>query len=118
MSNNFNMAENNITLVKGDTLSFGLDIDGLDGQDLSSAYFTCKDVPTSDAYIFRKTLGNGITKQSAGKYVVRVAPEDTADAIAGLYWYDCKIGLNGDVFTVLHGMIELLQNISEEVESE
>lgn len=118
MRNNFNMAENNITIVKGDTLSFGLDFEGLEGQDLDSAYLTCKEVPTSDSFIFKKTLGDGIEKQSAGKYTVRVAPEDTADAIAGLYWYDLRIGINGDVFTILHGMMELLQNVSKEDESE
>ena len=118
MSNNFNMAENNITMVKGDTLSFGLDIDGLDGQDLDSAFFTCKDVPTSDSNIFKKSLGNGITKVSAGKYAVRVAPADTANVDAGMYYYDCRIGINGDVFTILHGVLELLQNVTEEAESE
>ena len=114
MRNNFNMADENITMVKGDTLSFGLEIDGLDGQDLESAYFTCKDVPTSSSNIFKKSLGDGITKVSAGKYEIRVAPEDTADVIAGLYWYDCRIGLNGDVFTLMHGVLELLQNVTEE----
>ena len=114
MSNNFNMSEENITMVKGDTLSFGLDIEGLGGQDLDSAFFTCKEVPTSNTHIFKKSLGDGITKQSAGKYVIRVSPADTADAIAGMYWYDCRIGLNGDVFTIMHGVLELLQNVTEE----
>lgn len=116
MSNNFNMADENITMVRGDTLSFGLEIDGLNGVDLDSAFMTCKEVPTANTFIFQKTLGDGITKVSSGKYVVRVAPEDTADALAGMYWYDCRIGVGEDVFTIMRGVLELLQNVSEESE--
>ena len=112
MRTSFNMSETNITMIKGDTLSFGIEIDGLEGQDLDSAYFTCKEIPTSNNHLFKKSIGNGITKQSDGKYIIRVAPADTENATAGMYHYDCEIGINGDVYTIMLGMLEILQDVT------
>jgi hypothetical protein len=96
-----------ITMTKGDTLSFGMQIDGLDGEDLESAYFTCKESRSDVANVFQKSLGAGISKIDDGEYVVRVAPEDTADVEAGKYFYDLEIGINNDIFTVKKGVLEL-----------
>lgn len=113
MRTSFNMDESNITMIKGDTLSFGIEIDGLEGQSLDSAYFTCKNVPTSDEYIFRKKLWDGIHNNMDGTYTVRVAPADTANVTAGVYYYDLQIGINGDVFTVLLGLLTILQDVTK-----
>ena len=112
MRTSFNMDESNITMVKGDTLSFGIEVEGLDGQSLESAFFTCKSVPTSSDYIFRKSLRHGITDNGDGTYIVRVAPEDTESVTAGVYYYDCQIGVNGDVFTILIGLLTILQDVT------
>jgi hypothetical protein len=112
MRTNFNMDEQNITMVKGDTLSFNIVIDGLDDQDLESAFFTCKDVPTSNSSIFQKSLGDGISKIDDGKYLVTVSPDDTEDDTAGAYYYDCQIGIKGDVFTILIGLLTILQDVT------
>lgn len=113
MRTSFNMDETNITMVKGDTLSFGIEIDGLDGQDLESAFFTCKAIPTSDDFIFKKSLEHGITNNGDGTYTVRVAPADTEDVTAGAYYYDCQIGVNGDVYTILIGLLTILQDVTD-----
>lgn len=99
----------NIDLVKGDTLSFGVEFEGLD-QSLSSAEFTCKksyDGPT----LFKKTIGSGITMASSSpyQYIVRLAPEDTKLLAAGTYRYDFKIYINSDRFTLMRGALNLLQ---------
>lgn len=112
MRTSFNMCDQNITMIKGDTLSFGIEIDGLDGQDLESAFFTCRRVPTSGINVFQKALEDGIEKIDDGKYVVRVAPEDTENVTAGQYYYDCQIGLNGDVYTILLGLLNILQDVT------
>ena len=113
MRTSFNMDESNITMVKGDTLSFGIEIDGLDGQSLESAFFTCKAVPTSDDVIFQKSLGDGITDNGDGTYVVRVSPADTENVTAGAYYYDCQIGINEDVYTILIGLLTILQDVTD-----
>ena len=111
MRTSFKMEENYITMVKGDTLSFGLLIDGLDGQDLDSAYMTCKSNKSNDN-IFQKSLDDGISKYDDGQYIVRVAPEDTEDVEAGKYFYDLQISVNDDVFTVMHGVLEITQDVT------
>lgn len=37
------MKDTKLTMVKGDTLAFGVEIEGLD-QDLATAYFSCNDL--------------------------------------------------------------------------
>lgn len=108
MRSNFKMENKNITMVKGDTLAFGIEIEGLD-QDLDTAYFTCKKSYT-DPDMFRKSLGHGITKVDTGQYAVRVAPADTKDLEAGRYYYDLEIGANGDIFTIMKGVLEIEQD--------
>lgn len=102
--------ERYVTMTRGDTMSFGLEIDGLD-QDLDTAFFTCKKNVTEGA-VFQKSLGDGITKQETGKYVVRIAPEDTEDLEPGKYFYDLELGANGDRFTILKGVLELEYDIT------
>lgn len=99
-----------ITMPRGDTLSFGLEFEGLD-QDLDTAYFTCRRNFT-EAPVFQKSLGDGITKQDTEHYVVRVAPEDTEGLHAGKYYYDLEIGVNGDKFTILKGVLELERDVT------
>lgn len=99
----------NITMVRGDTLSFGMQLLELD-KDLDSAYFTCKQNYTDELNAFQKSLGDGITKIGTGEYVVRVAPEDTKHMEPGKYFYDLQIGVNTDIFTVMHGVLELLSD--------
>lgn len=94
-----------ITMTRGDTLAFGLEFEGLD-QDLETAFFSCRKNHTDDL-AFQKSLGNGIYKVADGQYGVRVAPSDTKYLNPGKYYYDLQIGVNGDVFTILKGILEL-----------
>lgn len=98
--------DRNIQMIRGDTLAFGIVMDGLD-TDISSAYFT---VRSKGVVVFQKSLNNGITKEDTNTYKVRVAPADTKDLDTGHYYYDLQIGVNSDIFTVLHGDLELIQD--------
>lgn len=103
-----------INMVRGDTLAFGLDFENLD-QDLESAFFSVKVNATDDYYIFQKSLENGIYKVADNEYIVRVAPEDTAELDAGNYNFDLQISANGEVFTIMLGIIVLEQDVTWEV---
>ena len=116
MGNIFRMEDGNMAMVRGNSLSFGLEIEGLDG-DLEFAYFTCKKNFNDQNNVFQKTLNNGITKLEAGKYVIRIAPNDTADVEAGNYYYDLTVGANGDVLTLVKGVLTIEQNVTEVVEN-
>ena len=99
-----------IQMIKGDTLSFGLEIEGLD-QDLDSACFSCAVSTASEQPLFVKTLGDGIEKVDQTHYRVRVAPADTAELSSMIYRYDFQIGVNGDVFTLIYGNFTVLPEV-------
>jgi hypothetical protein len=87
-----------------------MEIDGLE-QDLETAYLTCRKSYTEPP-VFQKSLGHGISKTGEGQYVFRVAPEDTEPLEPGKYHYDVQIGANGDVFTVLDGILEIRRDVT------
>lgn len=110
-----NMADKYITMVKGDTLSFGIELADETGApvDITDAVFVARKTYNATASVFEKTLGNGITKVDDGIYSVRVAPEDTADNDAGRYYYQFKVMKNDDVYTIMRGIIELEPEVEE-----
>jgi hypothetical protein len=103
-----------IDMVRGDTLSFGLEFEGL-GQDLESADFTVKKDDNDSTVLIHKDLTNGISKADDYKYIVRLAPEDTQELDAGYYHFDLQISVNFDVFTIMLGILVLEQGVTEEV---
>ena len=100
---------NNMKIIRGDTLSFGFEysFDDETSQDLETCYFSCKKNADDDDYVFQKSLSNGISKVADGQYRVRIAPVDTEDVEIGNYLYDLEIGLNGDKFTLLKGILKI-----------
>ena len=116
MRTNFKMENKYIRMVRGDTLSFCVQIMDENGepftQDLETAYFTCTSLHVQDGFLFKKTLDDGISKIDTGQYCVRVAPKDTKYAKVGKYFYDLEIGVNDDRFTVMRGILELVQDVT------
>ena len=112
---NFRMEDfKNISMIRGDTVSFGIEIADGDGKpiDINSAFFTVKKNYSDVSNIFQKKLNNGITKQKSGEYVVRIAPEDTASEELGQYFYDFQIGVGSDIYTMLRGIFEIEWEVS------
>lgn len=98
-----------LRVMRGDTLCFGLEFDGLD-QDLDSAYFSVSETYGSP-YIFQKSLNNGIIKNNTNEYIVAISPEDTSQEI-GRYNYDLQIGVNDDIFTIMMGPFMIERDIT------
>ena len=113
MRTNFQFQDQNITMVKGDTLAFNVEIFDKDGNAMTvdSAFFTCKKRAQDTERVFQKSLGWGIT-QHDGLMYVRVAPEDTIEADEGEYFYDFQIGIDDDIYTIMIGVLSLEQNIT------
>jgi hypothetical protein len=113
MRTNFNMNDENITMVRGDTLAFNVEITDQDGEVIlvDSAHFTCKKNVTGAEKIFQKSLGSGII-QSDGLLTVRVAPEDTREVDAGQYFYDMEIGVGSDIYTLMIGTLSIQQDVT------
>lgn len=110
MRTSFEMEDKYIKMIRGDTLSFGLEISGISQENIDIKFGAKKD-KKDDFYLFNKTLDDGITINDDGQYIIRVAPEDTRDAEAGKYFYDLQIIAGSDVFTVMHGVLELDQDV-------
>jgi hypothetical protein len=109
----------NLEMIKGDTLSFAFEVEFDEApQKLEKADFSCKTNFDDDDVLFHKELENGINfaKQENDKlyYIVRVAPEDTKNLEAGMYYYDLQIKLNGDVFTILNGALKIESDVTAE----
>ena len=107
----------NLKMIKGDTLAFGVEIEFDESpQQLSNAYFSCKDIPDGEI-LFQKSLNDGIehVKQIDNKlyYRVRIAPQDTKKLEIGRYHYDVEIRINSDVFTILNGILKIEKEITE-----
>ena len=103
--------DNNITMVRGDTASFGIRFKDHPEISLSSASLVVRTDFEASSAVVVKTMGNGISKVGAGEYRVRIAPSDTADLNEGTYVYDFKIGVNGDLFTLLRGLFIVLPRV-------
>ena len=110
----------NLTAFKGDTLAFGVEIQGLEGQNLEQAYFTVKANKEDAIPLIRKTLGTAIWKDSyeaatdTTRYGVRVEPAAMDGLDPGYYYYDLQINLNGDRFTILSGKLLVKKDVTED----
>ena len=108
---------NNLEMIRGDTLSFAFEVEFDEApQKLEKADFTCKANFDDNEALFHNELEKGInfSKQDGTKlyYIVRVAPEDTENLEAGMYYYDLQIELNGDVFTILNGSLKIESDVT------
>ena len=111
------MEKMNLEMIRGDTLSFAFEVDFDEApQKLEKADFSCKVNLDDDEALFHKELGKGIdfSKQDGTKmyYIVRIAPEDTENLEAGMYYYDLSIEMNGDVFTIINGTLKIESDVT------
>jgi len=108
--------EQNVVMVRGDTMSFGLKVEFDEGvQNLDTAFFTCKSNYDDYDVIFKKSIGDGIeivgTDEKSVTYRIRIAPNDTEYLEPGNYYYDFQIGVNYDVFTLRRGILKIEPNL-------
>ena len=114
-----NSIQRPITMVKGDTLSFGFQVTGLNGQRPDAIYFSCKEHIEDDEHVFSISLGNGISERSYDQttdtltYGVRVAPELTESVELGKYFYDLEMDINDDVLTLMKGSLSIEWEVKE-----
>ena len=109
----YNVLKKDITMVKGDTMSFGFQLQGLDGSVPSDITFSCKNNPEDKDAVFTCKLSeeDGVwidsedTVHDILTYGVRVAPAKTEDLNTGRYFYDLEIDVNNDVFTLMKGRL-------------
>lgn len=83
----FRMTNNTISMVKGDTAQFLVDLTPYEYSD-------------GDKLVF--SIGGKVSKEVEANEPVELLPEDTANLTSGVYWYSAKLNtINGEVYTVL-----------------
>ena len=113
-----NSITRDIEMVRGDTMSFAFQVQGLGDTVPSGVQFTCKQTAESSSILFAVSLDDHITirdydsESDTYTFVVRVPPESTYSLSIGRYFYDLEIQVNYDVFTILRGRLELLADIT------
>ena len=106
-----------LSMIRGDTLTIGFEIDNL-SEDLDEVYFSCRTAFGASDYIFQVSLtgqsvNGSVTKESDGKYRVRVAPIATANLTPGQYVYDLEFEYGDDVLTPLIGSLKIDYGVTE-----
>ena len=114
----FNPIRRDIAMIKGDTMSFGFQVQGLEGQTPSAITFTCKETPESEIELFSVDLTEHISEspydseRDIRTYIVRIPPILTEDLELGRFFYDLQININNDIITLMRGRLSLEYEIT------
>ena len=118
----YNPIHRDLTMVRGDVLSFAFQVQGLKGQTPEAITFTCKETIESENKLFEVNLSNTIKYRSYDKkndiltYTLRIPPYLTENIDLGRYFYDLEILINGDVITILKGRLTLDYDLSKVID--
>lgn len=107
-----------IQMVRGDTLAFNFQIQGLEGAE-PQFLFTVKD-ELSDNAIFYCNNDDGFAEEDyiytdevdLATYSCVVTPNKTESLDTGRYYYDLKMYLGTNVITLMRGRLELLYSVA------
>ena len=97
-------------IKKGDQFSFTVTFKNLT-EDLTTFAFGVKLNYGDSHRIITKTLGNGITKLSTGKYQIDLLPDETDLLLPDLYVYDLRMTLQSVVYTPLYGYLNIQETV-------
>lgn len=114
----FNAIRRDISMIRGDTMSFSFQLKGLGGQRPEDIKFTCKETIEDEEPLFTCYLNESITEISYDPdkdlltYRVRVRPYQTAELDLGRFYYDLELKVNGDIITLMTGRFSLEPEIT------
>ena len=97
---------------QGDEFSFTVTFKNLQ-EDLTTFRMGVKKEYTDTSMLIEKSLGNGITKISTGKYRVDFTPTETVDLLPDFYVYDLRMTIGSTVFTPLYGYLNIQETVFE-----
>lgn len=100
----------NLDIIRGDTVNIQFEIDSDTVLDLSSenfnVTFSLKKAATDTAYVFQKDK-TAVTSPADNVFILRIAPEDTTNLIAGFYFYDIQLSIGDDIYTIALGKFNI-----------
>ena len=97
---------------QGDEFSFTVTFKNLQ-EDLTTFNMGIKREYTDTSMLIEKSLNNGITKVSTGKYRVDFLPSETGALSPDFYVYDLRLSIGSTVFTPLYGYLNIQETVFE-----
>ena len=97
---------------QGDEFSFTVTFKNLQ-EDLTTFAMGVKLDYADTSMLIQKSLGNGITKISTGKYRVDFLPSETGALSPNFYVYDLRLSIGSTVFTPLYGYLNIQETVFE-----
>lgn len=97
---------------QGDEFSFTVTFKNLQ-EDLTTFRMGVKKEYTDTSMLIEKSLGNGISKISTGKYRVDFTPTETGELTPDFYVYDLRMTIGSTVFTPLYGYLNIQETVFE-----
>lgn len=97
---------------QGDEFSFTVTFKNLQ-EDLTTFRMGVKKEYTDNSMLIEKSLGNGISKISTGKYRVDFTPSETGALTPDFYVYDLRMTIGSTVFTPLYGYLNIQETVFE-----
>ena len=119
-----NAFEQNIDIVRGNSLCFNFQLTGLGSLEAYEAFEVDLNVSENynDSPVFGSSLGDGITLENydtesdTATYSVFVAPSKTKDLELARYYYALNISDSANVLTLMRGRFTLVYNVPKEGE--
>lgn len=97
-------------IKQGDEFSFTVTFKNLQ-EDLTTFNMGVKKEYTDETLLVNKSLGNGISKISTGKYRIDFSPVETQALTPDFYVYDLRFTLGNMVFTPLYGYLNIQETV-------
>lgn len=97
---------------QGDAFSFTVTFKNL-SEDLTTFAMGIKRDYSDSTMLLEKTLNNGITKISTGKYRVDFLPSETDALHPDLYVYDLRMSIGSTIYTPLYGYLNIQETVFE-----
>ena len=116
--NFINAITQDIDMIKGDTLAFNFELQGLEGDLPTNIVFSCAEHYDDIAPLFTAEVGDGITREEyenatdTALYSVRIDPNKTSGLGLARYYYDLQLTYNDDVITLMRGRLTLLYDVT------
>ena len=104
------------SVKRGSTFSFIITFKNLD-QDVSSMDFGVKEDYSDESMQIEKSLGDGITKITTGKYKIDFSNTDIMSLDAGMYVYDLRYTIGDTPSIPLSGYIVVNDSVFNNQES-
>lgn len=114
----FNAINQDIEMVKGDTLAFNFELQGLEGEVPDAITFSCAE-HYDDEVLFTSDLSDGIgliaynEAKDIATYSVRIDPNKTKYLDVARYYYDLEATIGNDVITLMRGRLTLVYEVTK-----